>query len=212
MPDREDGGVNPSYEATRTVPAPQAISTVQQFEGKTDPNAWLNHISEIADVYGWGPADCLKIAKIRLTHAAQRWAQARQFRSWQDFQQLLDQRFGETKETAIVRLERCYQNPGEAVKAFADRFLQDSDRAGRAEDGALVYQFIQRLQPDLREEVLRAKPKSIDAAVDFANYWVSARGIFNSKYQENDEYKEAYKPSYTDRPTARNNAPDRRPQ
>lgn len=111
-----------------------------------------------------------------------------------------------------MRLERCYQRPGEAVKAFADRFLQDSDRAGRAEDGALVYQFIQRMQPDLREEVLRAKPQSIDAAVDFANYWVSARGIFNTKYQDINEYKETYKPSYQDRPTARNNAPDRRPQ
>lgn len=201
------------FAAAHPLPSPQAINTVQQYDGTSDPNAWLNHVHEVAEVYGWGPADCLKIAKIRLTQAAQRWSQARTFQTWQEFQQLLDQRFGETKETAIVRLERCYQRPGESPKAFADRFLQDADRAGRAEDGALVYQFIRRLQPDLREEVLRSKPQTIDAAVDFCNYWVSARGIFDERYRDqvSSDISDNHRPDYSDRPTY-NSGPARRPQ
>jgi thymidylate kinase/transposase InsO family protein len=134
------------------------------------------------------------------------------FNSWQEFEHLLDQRFGETKETAIVRLERCFQRPAESPKAFADRFLQDADRAGRTEDGALVYQFIQRLQADLREEVLRAKPQTIDAVVDTCNYWISARGMIDGGHPDSATPERASnKPTYKDRPEDYNQPSARRP-
>ena len=176
------------------VPSPQAINTIERYDGKRDPNAWLNSLQETAELYGWDAHTCLKVARIRLTDAAQRWAQSRQFNNWLEFQQQLDQRFGETKEQAIVRLDRCYQRPREAPKAFADRFLQDADRAGRNEDAALVYQFIQRLQPELRKEVLRRQPHSIDAAVDYCNYWLGAQGTPDPRY--NDTYDSNYDPAY----------------
>lgn len=210
FPDPLDHG--PGLAPAHAVPSPQAISIVQQYDGKTDPNAWLNHVQEVADVYGWNQAQCLKIAKIKLTHAADRWAQARMFNSWQEFEHLLDQRFGETKETAIVRLERCFQRPAESPKTFADRFLQDADRAGRTEDGALVYQFIQRLQADLREEVLRAKPQTIDAVVDTCNYWISARGMIDGGHPDSVTPERASnKPTYKDRPEDYNQPSARRP-
>lgn len=210
FPEPVDHG--PDLAPMHAVPSPQAISIVQQYDGKTDPNAWLNHVQEVADVYGWNQAACLKIAKIKLTDAAQRWAQARMFNSWPEFEHLLDQRFGETKETAIVRLERCFQRPAESPKAFADRFLQDADRAGRSEDGALVYQFIQRLQADLREEVLRAKPQTIDAVVDTCNYWISARGMIDGTHLDSATPERApNKPAYQDRQQGYNPPAPRRP-
>jgi hypothetical protein len=187
--------------ADRMVPSPQALNTIERYDGRKDPNAWLNQIQETADLYNWSAAVCLKVAKVRLTDAAQRWAQARTFTSWDEFQEQLDHRFGETKETAIIRLERCFQSPGESPKAFADRFLQDADRAGRTEDAALVYQFIQRLQHDLRMEVLRQQPQSIDKAVDYCNYWLGAQGTPSRRYEEDNSYgngphASTYKPSF----------------
>jgi hypothetical protein len=39
-----------------------------------------------------------------MAEAAQRWAQARQFQHWEEFARQLDQRFGETRGIAIVRV------------------------------------------------------------------------------------------------------------
>lgn len=200
-----------AYERAHAVLSPTAINTVQVYDGSKDPNAWLNHVRETADLYDWAPADCLRVAKVKLADAAQRWAQARNFTTWAEFAQQLDQRFGETKETAIVRLDRCYQRSGEPIKAFADRFLHDADRAGRTEDAALVYQFIQRLQPDLKTEVLRVKPRSIDDAVDHCNYWQGAQGTLDPRNQENAA-QGPNRPAYKSRMPASDDWQPRRPQ
>lgn len=158
------------------TPSPQALNAVERYDGKQDPNAWISSITEVAELYGWDDATCLKVAKIRLQGAARTWAQPRTFSDWYEFHRQLDHRFGETKETAIARLERCNQGRNETPKAFADRFLQAAEKAGRAEDDALVYTFIQRLQANLRTEVARQRLHSIDEIVTFCNYWIGLQG------------------------------------
>lgn len=159
------------------IPSPQAINTIDKFDGNRnqDPAAWINLVYDIATMYGWSEAACLRAARIRLQGDAQRWGQAHQFNSWADFSQKLITRFGETQETAIIRLESSYQRDSESPRAFADRFRHDADKAGRVEDAALVYSFIQRLQPHLRVEVVRQRLRSIDAAVEYCNYLIGAR-------------------------------------
>lgn len=153
------------------MPALQALNAIAPYDGKKDPDAWLSSIQAIADLYGWTEELCLKIARVRLTGPAWNWAQARQFPSWAAFQQQLDSRYGETKESAIARLECCRQYATELVKDFADRYLYNAEKAGRAEDEALIYNFIQRLQPDLKLEVARQRLHSIEQIVTFGNFW-----------------------------------------
>jgi len=74
----------------------------------------------------------------------------------------------------MVRLERCYQKTGESAKNFADRFLEEAERAGRRTDSALLHQFIRRLLPDLRMEVTRQRPATMEQAIEFCNYWTGA--------------------------------------
>ena len=102
------------------IPSPQALNTIERYDGGSDPNDWVSNLQEIAALYAWSDATCLRIAKIRLQGAARSWAQPRQFADWDDFQRQLDHRFGETKETAIARLEQCRQRPQETPKAFAE--------------------------------------------------------------------------------------------
>jgi hypothetical protein len=154
------------------------LNAVERYTGAADAQAWLTSVEELGQLFGWSEATCLLVAKVRLSGAAQSWAQRRRFTSWQQFQEEFFSRFGETRESAIARLERCRQGPGETPRAFADRFLQDADRAGRVQDDALVYQFIQRLHSNLRIEVSRKQLSSIEEIVSFCNYWLGCQPAF----------------------------------
>jgi len=153
---------------------PSALAAVDHYDGRADAHCWLSSFKEIATIYDWSEADCLRIARIRFRGNAQRWAQPRQFDSWNEFEKQFLDRFGETPETAMVRLERCYQKTGESAKNFADRFLEEAERAGRKSDTALLHQFIRRLRPELRVEVTRQRPTTMEDAIEFCSYWTGA--------------------------------------
>lgn len=159
----------PSY--TPVIPPLQALNAITPYDGREDPDAWLNSIQAIAALYNWTDGICLKVARVRLTGPAWGWAQTRHFNSWAAFQQQLVSRYGETKESAIARLECCWQRTNEPVKDFAERYLQNAAKAGRIEDDALVYNFIQRLQPYVKLEVARQRLQSIEEIVTFCDFW-----------------------------------------
>lgn len=167
---------------------PSVLTAVDRYEGRSDAYSWLSSFKELAALYGWNEDECLRIPKIRFKGAAQRWVQPRHFDSWDDFERQFLGRFGETRETAIVRLEQCYQRQGESPKSFADRFIEEAERAGRMQDDALLQHFIRRLLPDLRWEATRQRPQNLEDAIEFCNYWTGAHG------DANDEPAGTYKP------------------
>jgi hypothetical protein len=133
--------------------------------------------------------DRLRIARVRFRGNAQRWAQPRIFDDWPDFERQFLDRFGETPEAATVRLERCYQKTGESPKNFADRFLEQAERAGRASDTALLHQFIRRLLSELRLEVTRQRPTSIEEAIEFCSYWTGTNTENTAEaYNQNNSF------------------------
>eukprot|EP00775_Hariotina_reticulata_P015071 gene15071-biopygen1020 len=172
----------PRGEHRRTI-LPAALAAVDQYDGRSDAHSWLSSFKELALIYEWNEADCLRIARVRFRGIAQRWAQPRQFHDWDDFERQFLERFGETPETAMVRLENCYQKTGESPKNFADRFLEEAERAGRRTDTALLHQFIRRLHPELRLEVTRQRPTTMEDAIEFCNYWTGANSEIGT-----DEY------------------------
>lgn len=182
------------------IPAPTALHAVPTYKGyvEDDAHAWLDNINQIADLYSWPPQTRLKVGKLKLTDAAQRWSTNRQFADWYDFQRQFVHRFGETKESAIARLEQCCQLPQEAVQAYADRFLQEAARAGRQEDDALMYQFICRLRPTLRTEVARQRLHSIEDVINFCNYWAGLHDIHDQEFAVSTDTPSS--PVYFERP------------
>eukprot|EP00775_Hariotina_reticulata_P003334 gene3334-biopygen5021 len=137
---------------------------------------------ELALIYEWNEADCLRIARVRFRGPAQRWAQPRQFHDWDDFERQFLEQFGETPETAMVRLENCFQKTRESPKKFADRFLQEAERAGHRTDTALLHQFIRRLHPEFRLEVTRQRPTTMEDAIEFGNYSGANSEIATEEY------------------------------
>jgi len=126
---------------------PDAVTAVDHYEETEDAVCWLANFKELAALFHWSEEECLRIARIRLKGSAQRWSRTnRQLNSWEDFEQQFITRFSGTPEMALARLESCFQQPGEPVMEFADRFLDLADRAGRQADTALLHQFIRHLQ------------------------------------------------------------------
>ena len=160
------------------VPTPQALTSIERYDGRQDPAVWLDYVQEVATLYHWSDATCLLVAKIRLTGNAKTWSRQHQFLNWAAFQEQLECRFGETKQSSIAKLENCCQLPDESVRDFADRFLRNAQRAGRVEDAALVYNFTQRLQPELRMEVARRRLHHIEDIVTFCDFWT---GLWNGQ-------------------------------
>jgi hypothetical protein len=106
------------------TPSPQALNAVERYDGRGDAHAWLNIVNSMSRLYNWSEEACMTVACLRMTGVAQTWLQSRHHVDWADFQDSFLKRFGETKETAISRLEACFQYPGESPKAFADRYPQ----------------------------------------------------------------------------------------
>jgi hypothetical protein len=155
----------------RGIPPGPAINAIDRFDGSQDPSLWLDTIQEVANLYGLPAITRLKIARVKLAGSARIWARSQQFVDWSDFQRQLESRYGESKASVISRLECCLQHDDESVKDFADRYMQDAEKAGRKEDEALVYNFTQRLLPELKSEVARQRLDSIGAIVEFCNFW-----------------------------------------
>lgn len=154
---------------------PDCVAFVGTYSGHDDPSNWLTHLQAAAELYQWPEAVCLKVGVLQLRGAARLWAHRHHFTSWSKFCQQLDQRFGEVVESAMVRLEQCFQQEDESPGDFADRFLHCAVKSGRQEDPSLLYSFIQRLWPELREEVVRQRLHSLADVVTFCDYWLTTQ-------------------------------------
>eukprot|EP00775_Hariotina_reticulata_P001464 gene1464-1806_t len=157
------------------------LKAIEWFDGKKDAQAWVIRVERLGRMFHWPKATYLDAALVRLTGAAQTWALCQQFQDWDQFTDQLKARFSETKETAFVRHASCKQQPGEAPRAYADRFLRDACKAGKVEDAALIYTFIKSILPDLVMEVERQQPQTIEEVVDFCEYWIGCHPHILSK-------------------------------
>ncbi len=140
---------------------PDSVADVDTYSGTEDPQAWLDQLQAIAELYQWHQALWTKIGVIKLRDAAQVWARRHHFADWSDFCQQLTGRFGQTMESAAACLEQCFQQQGESPHDFADRYLSCATKAGRVEDPLLLCSFTQHLLPELRDECLRQRLHSI---------------------------------------------------
>jgi hypothetical protein len=160
------------YDPGGHAPSPEELNCVPCYNGNNCPEFWLYRLEGCAELFGWDAASCLLVGQHKLTQQALQWSQRQSFPDWIGFKQQLLARFGDCKTTAALRLQNCWQQPGECALDFADRFLHAAMRAGRSEDAALLLCFSQRLLPDLQQEVARQRLQSIQQVATFCQYWV----------------------------------------
>ena len=137
-------------------------------------NNWLSLFNKNADLYYWSDDIKIRVARIKMTGPAFVWncgipSQA----SWNQFSSEFLARFGECRESALMRLAKCRQMKGESVASYSDRFRRDANLAGRVEDDSLLFQFREGLQWRLKDEVHRARDRiqTLSDIMEYAKYW-----------------------------------------
>jgi len=142
------------------APLPGEIASVPLFRGDDtddhDARHWLTIVDRYSRLWNWTEEAKFVVADTRMTGPAHHWMNSITHPlTWTEFEQEFVERFGERPETALDRLATCRQEENEAVHSYADRFRRDMHLAGRIEDAALRYQFINKLHSRLKIEVKR---------------------------------------------------------
>jgi hypothetical protein len=86
----------------------------------------------------------------------------------------------------MARLARCRQGKLESIQNYTDRFKKDATLAGRTEDRALLYQYLEGMHNHLKLEVLRqgiARMPDINSICQFLKTWECA--ITGGSWEDN---------------------------
>jgi len=145
-----------------------------QFDGE-NPKLWISRCENYFDMFPLESHMRIKFATMHFSGAAARWLQSVKKRlrsaSWDDFIQLLLDRFGrEQQEVLICQLFHVRQSGlvSEYVEQFTE--LVDQLTAYNHVQDPLYYtmHFIDGLKPDIRAVVLVQRPKDLDTAYSLA--------------------------------------------
>ena len=140
-----------------------SLNSVPEFYGRRSESAecWLETLGRLASpsVYHWDENTMLEVAMLKMRDKAAIWLNSLDTNlCWPEFEELFLYRFGETIAEVLSRLAECKQYPDESIQSFTDRFKSNALAAGRREDGYLVYQYLDSIRPDLRDEGFRQYP------------------------------------------------------
>ena len=76
------------------------------FDGE-DPKLWLSHCDDYFDMYMVEPSQWIRVASMQMTRAASRWLQSLDLKvkkmSWEEFCQLVLDRFGRDQYELLIR-------------------------------------------------------------------------------------------------------------
>ena len=162
-----------------------SLNAVEKFHGgrREDPVDWLNKLNRIGRNFNWSDRNKVDVALLRICGPAAVWAESIDSEvPWSEFELLFMDRFTEPIEEAMARLTRCKQGPYESIIAYTDRFKSDARSANGVEDGALVWQYLEGMNPDLRVEIYRQggnRPQSIDEISRFLKGWEANSASLN---------------------------------
>jgi hypothetical protein len=115
----------------------------------------LNRLAQ-PRINNWDGPTKLAVALTMLNGDAGMWARSiDETMPWDLFEDAFLERFCEPMEEAMARLARCQRDQSESIQSYTDRFRRDASLAGRSEDRALLYQFLEGMHKHLKLEVLR---------------------------------------------------------
>lgn len=153
------------------------LSSVPEFSssGPTDhASTWLDTIEEFGALFHWTPAQCLSVARCRLSGNAKLWEQGIRstVTTWEEFRAAFTSRFALRPEILYQRLNDCRQGKFESTQVYTDRFrsLCTQLRINTATDLPHLYQFLDGLRPEVYNKVILLKPSTLDEAMEHACY------------------------------------------
>ena len=169
MADGADIGDGHAYDHANRITS-SSLSLVGQFHGRPGDDAvsWLQRLNRLAQpiINNWNGKAKMAVALTMLCGDAGLWARTiDENMLWPAFELAFLERFGEPAEEAMARLARCKQGDAEPIQVYTDRFKKDASLAGRVEDRALIYQYMEGMHCYLNQEVLRQGTACLQAGI-----------------------------------------------
>jgi len=181
-------------------PLPSEISSVPLFRGDgTDDHEahhWIETLKQYSRLWRWAEESKMMVARLRMAGPAHHWmSSVSSTIGWEAFEREFINRFGERPEAALDRLANCRQEDNEPLHSYADRFRRDMHLAGRAEDTALHYQFINGLHRRLKIEVKRQEDSlhTLADIVALAKRW---EDYYDDEHRHRDPGRGQRTPAY----------------
>src|SRR5215216_8018854 len=164
-----------------------------KFDGLQDPKIWLeDHISFVR-LHGGSRSTTMQCLQLQLQGAARAWLNnlpRGSTRSWDELVYSFVCNFKGTYKipASIEELRCCQQKSGESLRSYIQRWsiIKNSteniseDRAIDAFNGS-----VRRME--LREELGRSKPQTIDHLMEIANRWADGEDLVKNHVHSDDE-------------------------
>ena len=144
-------------------------SRIELFEPGHNITLWLHRLNTVRSVQGWSDADAIREASLLMGNTALTWflTHCNQLTPWPDFEHGMRQRFGDSEQTIIARIQHRKQHEEECVQSYIDDMNMMFAQSVFPE--VLKRNLlIDNMKPSLRKQVLSSIPTTIEHVIENA--------------------------------------------
>jgi hypothetical protein len=164
----------------RSTPLPKGIKLsdgVVKFNGQQDPQIWLDDFMTAVTIGGGSRDNALQLLSLHLKDNARAWLNnlaLDSIRSWEELRQAFIANFRGTSRwpTSFEELRLCVQRTRENLRSYISRWISLRNTAENISPERAIDAFRDGLiRRDIKEELGRYKPKTVDHLMSLANEW-----------------------------------------
>ncbi len=141
------------------------------FEHGHNVSLWLHRLNTARQMQGWPDTVAVAEASLLMGDVPLTWflTHCNQDTAWDDFQEGMRQRFGDSEQTIMARIQHRKHREDESVQSYADdmnmMFAQSVLPEAMKRD-----LLLENLKPSLRKQVMLSIPTTIDEVITNATF------------------------------------------
>lgn len=176
---------------------------LELFEPGHNVSLWLHRLNTIRTVQNWSDLEAVREASILLSDVPLAWflTHCNQLTSWEDFERGMRQRFGDSEQTIIARIQHRKQREDESVQAYAEDMNMMFAQC-QFPEVLKRNLLIDNLKPNLRKQVVSSIPTTIEQVITNAIFLEeTAVGVMSEKIKGWEQQRSHSKTDAIDRIT-----------
>ena len=148
-----------------------------KFDGRQEPKTWLEDHRESVKMHKGSTVTAMQCLQLQLVGNARLWLQKQprgSIRSWEELVDKFVKNFRATSKrpASIDELRACNQRSNESVRSFLHRWTSIKHATEDISDERAIDAFCGSVRRrELKEELGRKQPKTIDHLMDIVNQW-----------------------------------------
>ena len=144
-------------------------SRIELFEPGHNITLWLHRLNTVRSVQGWSDADAIREASLLMGNVALTWflTHCNQLTPWPDFELGMRERFGDSEQTIIARIQHRKQREDESVQTYIDDMNMMFAHIAFP-DVLKRNLLIDNMKPSLRTQILNSIPTTVEQVIENA--------------------------------------------